>query len=352
MFLKNAWYVAELSADVAAPRAVRILGEPIVVYRKRDGAPVGLEDACAHRKVPLSKGKLRGDQLECAYHGMTYDCHGECTSVPGGQRIPPAARVRSYPVADRYGFLWIWMGEPELADPARIFRVQNWDDPQTGRSDPGSLTMACSYLYITDNLLDPSHVAWVHPSSFGEVKCRETPLLTTALPDGMLVSRWMLDADVAPFYAKFVRFSGKADRLQHYEVRFPCHALAKAVFTPAGTGGPEGRLHPDTFVMDSYNFLTPIDANNTRYFWVQTRNFAPGDAAVSAAFSASVRAAFEEDKAILEAVQAGMDSTRTPHVDLQIDAGPTRFRRRLKQLVSKECAASAGAVRAPKGAAT
>ena len=162
----------------------------------------------------------------------------------------------------------------------------------------------------------------------------------------------MLDADVAPFYAKFVRFSGKADRLQHYEVRFPCYALAKAVFAPAGTGGPEGRLHPETFVMDSYNFLTPIDANNTRYFWVQTRNFAPGDVAVSAAFSASVRAAFEEDKAILEAVQAGMDSTRTPHVDLQIDAGPTRFRRRLKQLVSKECAASAGAVQAPEGAAS
>jgi vanillate O-demethylase monooxygenase subunit len=337
LFLRNAWYVAEISANVdASLKGTRILDEPIVLYRKQNGDPVALEDACAHRKFPLSMGKRIGDQIQCGYHGMVYDARGLCTSIPGGGTVPDTARVRSYPVADRYGFLWIWMGVPAAADPNGIFAVERWDDPHIGRTDPDSMTVACNYLYITDNLLDPSHVAWVHPSSFGGPSCEQTPLVTKALPEGMLVSRWMLNDEVAPFYAKFVRFRGHTDRQQHYEVRFPCHAIIRAVFAPAGTGAPEGRFHPDTFLMDSYNFMTPINETATRYFWFQTRNFAPGDTAVSAMFASSVRAAFDEDKVVLEAVQNGMATTRTPHLDLVIDMGPTRFRRRLKQKIEAE----------------
>ncbi|MGH8265304.1 MAG: Rieske 2Fe-2S domain-containing protein [Steroidobacterales bacterium] len=336
-FLTNAWYVAQISSHVGhSPTSARMLGEPIVLYRKQNGEAVALEDACAHRKLPLSMGKVRGDQIQCGYHGMTYDSRGVCTSIPGSQKIPDTARVRSYPVAERYGLVWVWMGAAEAANTSDIFAVEKWDDPQMGRTEPDSMTVACNYLYITDNLLDPSHVAWVHPSSFGAPGCEQTPLATTALPGGMLVSRWMLSDEVAPFYAQFVRFPGRTDRQQHYEVRFPCHALIRAVFAPAGTGAPEGRFHPDTFVMDSYNFMTPIDESRTRYFWFQTRNFAPDDARVSEIFASSVRSAFLEDKAVLEAVQVGMANARGPHLDLVIDQGPTRFRRRLKQLIEAE----------------
>lgn len=336
-FLRDAWYVAEIASHVGpAPIAVRMLGEPVVLFRKQNGDPVALENACAHRKLPLSMGKVCGDQIQCGYHGMTYDSRGICTSMPGNPKIPDTARVRSYPVAERYGFLWVWMGAPEAANVGEIFPVDNWDDASIGRTEPDSMTVACNYLYITDNLLDPTHVAWVHPSSFGGPSCEATPLVTTALPNGMLVARWMLNDDVAPFYARFVKFTGRTDRQQHYEVRFPCHAIIRAVFAPAGTGAPEGRLHADTFVMDSYNFMTPIDAGRTRYFWFQTRNFAPGDASVSMQFAASVRGAFEEDKAVLEAVQIGMASTRTPHLDLLSDQGPTRFRRRLRQKIDAQ----------------
>lgn len=336
-FLRNAWYVAEIAAHVgSSPVSVRMLSERIVLYRKQSGEVAALEDACAHRKLPLSMGKVRGDQIQCGYHGMTYDSRGICTNVPGGQKIPDTARVRSYPVTERYGFIWVWMGAAAEANTVDIFVVQDWDDPKTGRTEPDSMTVACNYLYITDNLLDPSHVAWVHPSSFGAPGCEQTPLSTTALPDGMLVSRWMLNDEVAPFYAQFVRFRGKTDRQQHYEVRFPSHAFIRAVFAPAGTGAPEGRLHPDTFIMDSYNFMTPIDETATRYFWFQTRNFAPDDAVVSGLFASSVRNAFLEDKVILEAVQNGMANSPTPHVDLVIDQGPTRFRRRLQQKIDAE----------------
>jgi len=337
MFLNNAWYVAELSARVQGNLAsVRMLGQPVLLYRTEAGDVVALEDACPHRKLPLSMGRRRGDHIECGYHGMTFDRAGLCVRVPGTQPIPSTARVRSYPVAERYGFIWVWMGEPALADAGTIFRIEHWDDPAWGRTVPDMMTVHCNYLYITDNLLDPTHVAWVHPDSFGDAACAQTPLQTVMSPDGVAVSRWMLATEVAPFYSRFVKFSGRADRKQHYEVRFPSHALIRAIFAPADTGGPQDRLHPDTFLMDSYNFLTPADDRTTRYFWLQTRNFAPDDSAVSRVFAQSVRGAFEEDKVVLEAVQLGMEQALTPHLDLVIDGGPSRFRRRLKQLVQAE----------------
>jgi vanillate O-demethylase monooxygenase subunit len=155
---------------------------------------------------------------------------------------------------------------------------------------------------------------------------------------GVTVWRWLLDTPAPPFYAPYLPFTGNCDRKQEYEVRYPSNALITAVFTPAGSGG-EQRPHtfgPHTFVMDSYNFLTPVDEHTTRYFWFQTRNVAPDDAQVSAAFAASVKAAFAEDKVVLEAVQRGMDAAVTPGINLRSDTGGARFRRRHAELVAAE----------------
>jgi vanillate O-demethylase monooxygenase subunit len=146
----------------------------------------------------------------------------------------------------------------------------------------------------------------------------------------------MLDTVPAPFYEPYLVFTGNTDRKQQYEVRYPSNALIKAFFCPAGTGGEGRPLHPDTFLMDSYNFLTPIDEGRTRYFWFQQRNVAPNDENVSRRFAASVRSAFEEDKVILAAVQRGMDEMRTPNINLRSDTGGTRFRRRLAQMIEAE----------------
>jgi phenylpropionate dioxygenase-like ring-hydroxylating dioxygenase large terminal subunit len=337
MFLKDCWYVAAFAHEVTRTlRPFRLLGEGVVLYRREDGTPVALEDACPHRKLPLSMGRLKGDQVECGYHGLTFDCEGVCTRVPGVEKIPHVAKVRTYPVVERYGMVWIWMGEKGQADPAKVFEVVHWDDPQWGRTSGDSMQVACDYRYVTDNLLDPSHVAWVHQSSFGSAACEDTPVETDMLANGVLVSRWMRDVEVAPFYKPFLKFSGNCDRKQHYEVRFPSHAFIRAIFVPAGTGGNDEKLHPDVFLMDSYNFMTPVDEKTTHYFWFQARNFAPGDEEVSAMFAKSVRAAFLEDKAVLEAVQLGMDNKLTPNLDLKIDAGPLRFRRRLAAMIAEE----------------
>ncbi len=197
------------------------------------------------------------------------------------------------------------MGNPALADANEIIEIENFDSPDWGMNRGKALEIECNYLYVTDNLLDPTHVAWVHQSSFGQAATEDTPLRITRNEDGITVWRWMMDVDPAPFYKKIVEFDGKCDRLQHYEVRYPCHALIRAVFTPARTGGEGGPLHDNTFVMDSYNFMTPETGTRTRYYWFQLRNIRPDDAALSNMMSDDVKHAFEEDRDVLNEVQKG-----------------------------------------------
>jgi phenylpropionate dioxygenase-like ring-hydroxylating dioxygenase large terminal subunit len=338
MFLRNAWYVAAWDNEVdRGLKPVRVLGENIVLYRKTDGKVAALEDACPHRKLPLSMGRIKGDDIECGYHGLTFDCTGTCTRVPGAEKIPHVARVQSYPIAERYGLLWIWMGEAQAADPAKIMTVAHWGEASWGVNRGESMTLDCNYLYMTDNLLDPSHVSWVHQTSFGGVAAIENvPLQTTVGQDGVSVWRWMHDVEPSPFYAPYLRFTGNCDRKQHYEVRYPAHAIIRAIFVPAGAGGEGKPLHPDVFLMDSYNFMTPVDDDQTKYYWFQMRNFAPDDKEVSQAFATSVRGAFDEDRAVLNAVHRGMANKQTPNLDLKIDVGPLRFRRGLANLVAAE----------------
>ena len=337
MYLRNSWYVAAWDHEVASGLVpVTVLGEKIVLYRKIDGVVAALEDACPHRKLPLSMGRVKGDTVECGYHGLTFDCTGTCTRVPGAEKIPHVARVQSYPIEERYGLLWVWMGDADKVDAALIFDVDHWDDPAWGINRGESMVLDCNYLLMTDNLLDPSHVAWVHQSSFGNAAAEEAPLETTVGPDGVTVWRWMLDVEPAPFYAPYLKFKGKCDRKQHYEVRYPAAAIIKAIFSPAGSGGEDKPMHPDTFLMDSYNFMTPVDENQTKYYWFQIRNFAPDDAEISAQFAKSVRGAFDEDRAVLTAVHQGLAHKRTPNLDLKIDVGPLRFRRNLAKRIEAE----------------
>jgi vanillate O-demethylase monooxygenase subunit len=337
MFLRNAWYPAAWEREIGEqPYAATVLAEKVAIYRQTDGGYAALADACVHRKLPLSMGQVLGNNLECGYHGMTYDCSGTCVAAPTNGSVPPGAAVRSYPVHARYGLVWIWMGEIARANPAEIFQVEHWDDPAWGTTTGDDMTIACNYLYITDNLLDPSHVAWVHPGSFAGDGSDQTPLQVTIGDDGVTTWRWIIDSAPAPFYAPYLEFDGNCDRKQHYEVRYPSNALIKAYISPAGAGGEDKPLHPDTFIMDSFNFLTPIDETSTRYFWFQMRNVAPDDADVSRRFAASVRGAFEEDKIILQASQRGISESTTPNINLRSDSGGIRFRRRLTQMIEAE----------------
>lgn len=338
MFIRNDWYVAGLSSDFSnALNALVILGDKIVLYRKADGTAVALENACPHRKVPLSMGRIENDNVVCGYHGLTFDCSGACVAAPTQpDAIPGRAKVRRYPVEDRYGFLWIWMGDPEQADTGKIIDIPSYDDPSWGKTALGHLEMACNYLWIMENLLDPSHVAWVHVSSFAGAGTEAQPLETDETDKGLIVYRWMENRPPPPYYAPRLKFSGNCDRKQHYEVRIPATAINKSVFAPVGTGGSDDNLPDTVFVNVSYNFMTPVDAGHTRYFWFQHRNTDPHDQEVSRQMFDGAVMAFNEDKEILEAVQIGTADPETRIINLGIDAAAMRFRKLIERQIAAE----------------
>ena len=204
MFVRNAWYVAAIERDISRQMLpVTILGERIVLFAKEDGTPVALEDACPHRKLPLSMGRLqrrRGRMRLSRADASTAAAPARGCRAPRRSRMWP--RCAAYPLLARYGLVWIWMGDAAAADPAADLPGRALGRPEPGaQTDGESMTVDCNYLYVTDNLLDPSHVAWVHPRRSATPPARTRRCKTELRDDGVMVSRWMLDTELAPFYA-------------------------------------------------------------------------------------------------------------------------------------------------------
>jgi phenylpropionate dioxygenase-like ring-hydroxylating dioxygenase large terminal subunit len=150
MFLRNAWYVAARSREVERTLLARtILNEPIVLYRKRDGAAVALEDRCCHRHLPLSMGTIIDDDLRCGYHGLRFDANGVCVNIPGQSEIPTQARVSAYPLVERWQWLWIWMGDP--AAHQRLAREWRSHFLCAARLCARGLQLGCCYAYANSH---------------------------------------------------------------------------------------------------------------------------------------------------------------------------------------------------------
>jgi phenylpropionate dioxygenase-like ring-hydroxylating dioxygenase large terminal subunit len=332
----NCWYVAGRAEDFDhSLRALRLFGRDIVFYRGASGAVMALEDACPHRKLPLSMGTLDGDRVVCGYHGLTFDGRGVCVAAPTQpDAIPNRARVRSYAVLERYGFVWVWPGAAK-ADPDAMLDIPNFDDPDWGKTARGALSIGCNYLWVVDNLLDPSHVAWVHLTSFAGAGTDNAPLELYEGVDRVVVSRWIYDAPASPYYQPFLKFDGNCDRKQHYECRLPAIAINGSVYTPVGTGGQDEGLPAEALRNFSYNFMTPVDDSNTLYFWFQHCNAIPGSPDMAERMFAGATMAFNEDKLILEAVQRGMAAGRDV-LNLGLDAGAMRFRRLVTRMIAAE----------------
>jgi ABC-type multidrug transport system fused ATPase/permease subunit len=212
-----------------------MLGEAIVLYRQTDGTVVAREDARPHRGRPPSTGRIKGDHVECGYPGLTLEGKGICTRVPGAEKIPHMARAglsdcrTLWPAVNLDGPCGSGGAKQDLCGRklGQPHRGLNWGD---------AMPLDCNDLDMTDNLLDPSHVAWVHQSSIGSAAAEEAPLQTTIGDNCVTVWRWMLNIEPAPFEAPYLTFKATCDRKQHSKVHYPCQAIIKAVFTPAGTG--------------------------------------------------------------------------------------------------------------------
>jgi phenylpropionate dioxygenase-like ring-hydroxylating dioxygenase large terminal subunit len=175
-----------------------MLNEPVVLFRTEKGAVVALEDRCIHRRFPLHKGTLIGDTLQCGYHGLVFDCSGNCIRVPGQAQIPKAAAIRSYPLVERWGWVWIWMGDAAVADRTPLTDFHWLEDPECG-AKAERLYIKSDYRLILDNLLDLSHLTFVHPATIASAANVEEAHVKNDLADNSAtITRWLIDIEPPP----------------------------------------------------------------------------------------------------------------------------------------------------------
>ncbi len=343
-FVRNAWYPAAWADEVTRePLSRKLLGEPVMFYRTEAGAPVALEDRCCHKFLPLSKGVIKDDCVICGYHGMTYDSTGLCVRIPGQERIPENARVHSYPVVEHLGLVWFWAGEAADADPAKLFQLPQYGAPGWTANHGPYTHVAAHYQQLTDNLLDPAHVSFVHLSTLGSSDMEDIPVETRQGDGRVEVKRWTLDMPPVPIFEKFANFAGNVDRWQYYYFYPP--SVNVVDFGAGEVGMDRSDEERDKWVrIHSCHYMCPETESSTHYFWMQVRNFAPDDRAVSDEITDQFVMAFDEDKEILEAVQQATDAGASrPSVKLAIDNGPNRSRRMVDRMLREEAAQPAQA---------
>ncbi len=344
-YLRNRWYVAAWAHELEKGAVGRIImDEAVVFFRGKGGKVAALEDACAHRYMPLSHGKVEDGCIQCPYHGLVYDASGACVHVPGQPRVPPGATVRAYPVAEKWRFVWIWMGDPELADEAAI-PDYHWNDDPKWVAVGGYFHVRGSYRLLIDNLLDLSHVAFVHASTLGTDRVADFPVKVRRDDNKVHVDRWIL-GEPAPRMFKLVgNFEGPVDRWQLIQYQEPSHFMIDVGCAVAGTGAPNGDRSAG-ITMFSNHTLTPETETSTHYFWHHARNFRLAEPELTERLATATRTAFGEDVGIVEAQQDRMQRAPAskPIIDINADAGVLQARRLLDQLIKEERARMPGAV--------
>lgn len=335
-FPLNAWYAAAYDVEVGRALLARtICNQKVVMFRRTDGKPAVLADACWHRLLPLSLGRLEGDEVVCGYHGLVFDSGGQCTHMPSQETINPSACVRSYPVVERHRFVWIWPGDPALADPALVPDM-HWNDDPAWAGDGKMIPVKCDYRLVLDNLMDLTHEAFVHGSSIGNRAVAESPFEATHGDRTATVTRWMRDIEPPPFWRAQLGKPGHVDRWQIIRFEAPATICIDVGVAPTGTGAPEGDRSQGVNGM-VLNTITPETDGTCHYFWAFARNYRLGEQRLTHDLREGVARIFREDESILEAQQRAMDD----HPDkvfynLNIDAGSMWARRLIDKMIQAE----------------
>jgi len=340
MFMKNCWYVAAYDRELedGGPLGRTLLNEPVVMFKDASGKAIALEDRCSHRHLPLSLGQVVGDNLQCGYHGLEFDSAGTCVRVPGQSRVPPGARVMSYPFVQRHGFFWIWLGDPDQADQALI---PDWwwvEDPNWAYNTGAFLHIKCHYELITDNLLDLSHLGFVHTKTIGNSAIVDFPVRTERLNNKIRMSRWIQDRPPPPLYRAGMKSKDNVDRWQIVETEPPGHTVVYAGCGPVGAGdfgGPEE--YANGIRLRALNAPTPETKHSTFYFYSHVWDFRVDDVEWKQQMYDDFLMTFMEDFEILEAQHASIqrDATRKL-IDLNVDAPGIAARNLVSEKIATE----------------
>lgn len=347
MMLRNHWYVAAWSAEIGRALLGRVLlGDMVVLYRREDGTVVALEDRCPHRNLPLSAGRLDGDRVECGYHGLVFDDTGTCRHAPGAETAPDWACVRSYPTLERQGWILVWMGEPDKADAATAPSFAVRRDDADWLTVSGYTNAQCGYRLVLDNLLDLSHLAYVHSSTTGNrALAEEARIASETDGDRVRVTRWMEGVEAAQAFTDYAGYGGAIDRWQGSEFMPPSYIHVNSGSDIAGRGvAPQGRMSEQGrwgFVV--YHGLTPETARTTHQFWSVSLPSAWVDPDKREVFIAQMKNIPLEDLAVYEAQQRAIDldpgapdNDVNPRGAIDADKGLLAMRNILRRLHRQE----------------
>ena len=336
MFLKNCWYVAAWDREISDGLLARtILDQPVVLFRGADGAPRALEDRCCHRGLPLSLGRLQDETVQCGYHGLEFDYDGACVNVPGQATIPPGARVRAYPVVEKWRWIWIWMGDPEKADESLV-PDYHWNDDPDWTSYGDMYHVEGNYRLMVDNLTDLSHIHFLHVTSLGASTDQDAEMDVRRTDGHVFIDRWTMDVAPAPMYALILGTNANVDRWQKITYTPPCHIVIDAGSALAGTGARDGDRSQGAETYSNHT-LTPETETTTHYFWHQARNFRLDDEELTERLRAVFPKALYEDVVAISAQQTSIEAVGDrPAIDISVDNGTLQARRLLDQRIVDE----------------
>jgi len=341
-YVRNTWYVAAWSHEIAVdqPLATRVLNEPIVMWRDSTGRLAALADRCLHRLAPLSLGRCQGETLRCRYHGWLYDHAGRLIEIPGQAQMPASGlQVRVYPVVERYGWVWVWIGEPARANAELIPPLVGIGHPDY-EFDYGQLDYAAEARLITDNLLDLSHVSFLHTESFrmSEIWARARPKLTEQ-ERGIRSERWVRNE--GPMGE--LNATNRVDTYFRCDFFIPGVLLMSARAYPVGTAAALSDAQPPQFSSMEEGFttqaVTPMTDRTARYFYMMGWPRGRVDQASRDATRVIYEKGFAEDQRMIEAQQRSIDASPAARfMSSSADQGVVLFNRLVEKLARQELA--------------
>lgn len=335
-YLRNSWYVAALTTELAAGALVgrQIVGLPVLLYRDERGAVAAIGNRCPHRFAPLHLGRLEEGQVRCGYHGLGFDRTGQCVHNPhGSDSAVRALRVPAYPAVEQQGLVWVWPGDPDSADFALppTFECLEGERSFVGF---GYLHGNAHYELMSDNILDLSHVEFLHPG-LGTEAVSKAKVEVRQVDDRIVCSRQMKNELLPPNLERAYRTGGaRVDRAM--EVTWQAPAVLRLQVSVEPLEGDDTSVRGS----ESIHLFTPETSGSTHYFYAGAMNRTTSDEVIANGFFQALRRAFvTEDKPMIDAQQGMMGTTDLMSLRpslLPFDQAAVLARRRLANLIEAE----------------
>ncbi|MDR7157180.1 vanillate O-demethylase monooxygenase subunit [Sphingobium xenophagum] len=330
----NCWWVGAFSSEVGRELLGRwLLDTPVLFYRSEEGDVVALEDRCPHRAAPLSLGCLQGDEVQCGYHGFRFDRSGANTWVPSARTAVRSARIRAFPVIEKPPYVWVYLGDESVIDDVPPPPVLEWAEDDSFGMIKGRMEIKANYMLLKENVLDLTHFGYVHASTFKITDWVDLPEFT-ANDTTATYRQFFKESPLSPAYAVPLGLPPGIpyDRDNYGSFESPALQRGQVDFLDPKTNAVTGRFRVA-------HATTPINQNTMQYFWVLGRDHGRSPEELDA-FSKFIQTGFEEDEAMIVAIQAAEDRKTSPvaprEVSVKMDTAGIQARRIVQKWMDRE----------------